>query len=77
MKQIGQPINSVEQGLKLFLCFGSTTVCFSYFVYSHPNVSDLIKLASAYGIMLTGQVAYNTAVLGLLGNNHDTSIQDA
>lgn len=77
MKQIGQPIHSVEQGVQLFLCFGSTTTCLSYLVYSHPNVSELIKLVSAYGIMLTGQVAYNTAVLGLLGNDNDTSIQDA
>lgn len=74
MKQIGQPIHSVEQGVQLFLGFGSATACLSYLVYSHPNVSEFIKLASVYGVMLTGQVAYNTAVLGFLGNDNDTSI---
>ena len=75
MKQIGQPVQTVEQGVKFTLGFGSVTACLSYFMYSiYPISSEFLNLTCAYGVLLTGQVAYNTLALGL-SSEDDNSCQ--
>ena len=72
MKQIGQPIVTIEQGVKFTLGFGSVTACLTYLAYHYPCTNPLASLGSMYGVLLTGQVAYNTLALGFSSESEDS-----
>ena len=74
MKQIGTPIETIEQGTALINLFGAVTIGLAYIAYADQDI--YAGLSSVGCLLITGLAGYNTYALSVSGEssfNHDLS----